>query len=89
MARGLPVVGYRVGGLPENFGDAPAGHLVSPGNRGRLRAALRSLLADPMARAQASAAAWGRSRTFPTWAEAAPRFRKSLAALHPQVAEEP
>jgi hypothetical protein len=62
---------------------------VPAGNEPALRAALRSLLADPMARAQASAAAWGRSRAFPTWAEAAPRFRKSLAALHPQVAEEP
>lgn len=88
MARGLPVVGYRVGGMEENFGDAAAGHLVPPGNPAALRTALRSLLTAPMARAQKGVAAWRRSRAFPTWAEAATRFRESLAALPPRVAEE-
>lgn len=88
MARGLPVVGYRVGGMEENFGDAAAGHLVPPGNPAALQAALRSLLTAPMARAQKGVAAWRRSRAFPTWTEAATRFRESLAALPPRVAEE-
>ena len=81
MARGLPVVGYRVGGLAENFGDAVAGHLAPPGAPAALRNALRSLLTDPMARAQRGHAAWRRSRHFPTWDAAADRFRSVLAAL--------
>jgi hypothetical protein len=82
MARGLPVVGYRVGGLPENFGDAVAGHLAPPGNSAALRAALRSFLTDPMARTQRGIAAWRRGRGFPTWGEAATRFRSILQDLY-------
>lgn len=81
MARGLPVVGRRVGGMPENFGDAPAGHLVFPNDSPAFRAALRSLLTDPMARTQKGVAAWRRSRDFPTWDEAAARFREALTPL--------
>ena len=88
MARGLPVVGYRVGGLPENFGDIPVGHLVPPGNPAALRAALRSLLTDPMARVQRGVAAWRRSRGFPTWGEAAGRFREALIFLADWTAED-
>ena len=87
MARGLPVAGFRVGGLPENFGDAAAGHLAPPGNPAALRAALRSLFTDPMARAQRGIAAWQRSCTFPTWEEAAERFRAALASLPAWVGE--
>ncbi len=81
MARGLPVVGYRVGGLPENFGDAAAGTLVASGDPASLRAALRSLLTDPMARRQKGVAAWRRSCTFPTWMEAATQFSDVLNDL--------
>lgn len=78
MARSLPVVGYRVGGLPENFSDASAGYLVPPGDTGALQSALRTLLIDPMARAQKGRAARRRSRSFPTWSEAAAQFRMVL-----------
>lgn len=88
MARGLPVVGTQGGGLPENFGDAAAGHLVPPGSHRALRAALRSLLTDPTARGQKGAAAWRRSRAFPTWQEAAGRFRTALASLPARAGEE-
>ena len=81
MARGLPVVGRRVGGMPENAGDASVGALVSPHGPQPLRAALRSLLTDPMARAHRGQAAWRRSRDFPTWDDAAARFRKVLTTL--------
>ena len=87
MARGLPVVGYRVGGLPENFGDAAAGHLVPAGDEPALRAALRSLLVDPMTRAQTAAAARRQSRDFPTWVESADRFREALTTLHARTAD--
>lgn len=88
MARGLPVVGYRVGGVEENFGEASAGHLVPSGNEEALRAALRHLLADPMARGQKGRAAWRRSRAFQTWRTAAGRFRGALEALHAQATTE-
>lgn len=81
MARGLPVVGYRGGGMPENFRGAAAGHLVPPGNDRALRSALRSLLTDPMVRTQKGGAAWRRSRAFPTWGEAATRFGEVLNDL--------
>jgi len=87
MACGLPVVGYRVGGLPENFGDAAVGHLVPPGNASALRAALRSLLTDPMARAQRGITAWQRSRMFPRWEKAAERFHAALASLNARAGD--
>lgn len=82
MARGLPVVGSRGGGMPENLGGAAAGHLVPPGNDRALRTALRALLTDPMARTQKGVAAWHQSRAFPTWGEAATRFAEVLNDLH-------
>jgi glycosyltransferase involved in cell wall biosynthesis len=82
MARGLPVVGYRGGGMPENFGRAAAGHLVPPGNDRALRAALRTLLTDSMARGQKGRAAWRRSHDFPTWGAAADQLWEALATLH-------
>lgn len=88
MARGLPVVGYRVGGVAENFGGASAGHLVPPRNPTALRSALRSLLTAPMARRYAGRTAWRRSRSFPTWAEAARRFREKVDALHGRSSEQ-
>ena len=81
MARGLPVVGHRVGGMAENFGGATAGHLVPPGPPRSLRAVLRSLLTDPMARGRRAHVAWRRSQAFPTWDEAATRFSEALTEL--------
>jgi len=81
MARGLPVVGYAVGGLPDNFGDTDAGILAPPDRPDALADALRALLADPARRQRLGAAARERSRTFPTWAEAGARFYEALAAL--------
>lgn len=86
MARGLPVVGQRVGGMPENFGSAAAGALVPPGNARAARAAVRGFLNDALGRRHCGRAAWRRSRMFPTWAEAADRFGKALAVLHARVA---
>ena len=87
MARGLPVVGYRVGGLPENFGESRAGALAPPGNDRALAAALRTLLADPLARRRRGRAAWRRSQSFPTWGRAAQRLRKTLRALHARTVQ--
>jgi glycosyltransferase involved in cell wall biosynthesis len=87
MARGLPVVGYRVGGMPENFGDPAAGHLAPPSAPTALREALRSLLTDPMARAWRGHAARRRSRDFPTLDAAASRFGEALVALRTRATD--
>jgi glycosyltransferase involved in cell wall biosynthesis len=47
MAAGLPVVGSRVGGMPELVVDGETGLLVEPGDPEGLAAALCGLLADP------------------------------------------
>lgn len=85
MARGLPVAGYRVGGLPENIGDAAAGPLVPPGDTRALCAALRTLLTDPLMRRQCGREAWRRRHRFPTWTAAAEQFREALAVLRRQA----
>jgi len=87
MARGLPVVGQRVGGMPENFGPAAAGALVPPGNVRDAQAAVRGFLNDALGRRRCGRAAWRQSRTFPTWAEAAARFREALTVLHARTTE--
>jgi glycosyltransferase involved in cell wall biosynthesis len=47
MARGLPVVASRIGGLPEIVGDGVTGSLFEPGNPVALRKELRRLWDDP------------------------------------------
>jgi glycosyltransferase involved in cell wall biosynthesis len=47
MAFGLPVVGTRVGGIPEAIEDGETGILVEEGDRRGLRGALVRLLGDP------------------------------------------
>lgn len=81
MARGLPVVGYRVGGLPENLGDASAGYLVPVGEPETFEEALRTLLQSPSSRRELGAAAQERSRSFPTWRETATKFRSFVRTL--------
>jgi glycosyltransferase involved in cell wall biosynthesis len=81
LARGLPVVAYAVGGVPDNLGSSGAGHLVPPGPPGALVDALRPLLTDPEARARMGRAARERSQRFPSWTATAERFRAALKAL--------
>lgn len=83
MARGLPIVAYDVGGLSENLGDAPAGHLVSTITSDGLRTPLRSLITDPSARHRMGRNAREQSERFPTWDEASRRLRTFLAELSP------
>jgi glycosyltransferase involved in cell wall biosynthesis len=81
MARGCPVVGHAVGGLPHNLGDAPAGRLVPPARPEALADALRPLLTDAARRACMGTAARVRSRSFPTWDEAGARFRSVVQSF--------
>ncbi len=69
MARGLPVIAYRVGGLPERVSATNAPLLTASGDSRQLTSNLRRLLTD-----RAQAAALGRenrqaSRAFPSWQE--------------------
>jgi len=71
LARGVPVLATRVGGLPEAVGRAPGGRrpgiLVPPEDPGALAGALEQWLGDPGLRAHLRAAAEGRRATLPTW----------------------
>lgn len=88
MARGLPVVATDVGGLPDNFGEEPAGCLVPPGHADALADALRLLLTRPAAREKRGAAARARSEAFPAWPEAAERVYAAVRALRSPTPED-
>jgi glycosyltransferase involved in cell wall biosynthesis len=81
LARARPVVGYDVGGMRDNLGDADAGRLVPPDAPEALVDALRTLLTAPDTRAAMGRAAREQSTTFPTWATAAARVRSFLQSL--------
>lgn len=81
MARALPVVGYRVGGLPENLGDGDGGCLVPPDDPHSFEEALRTLLRDPTVRDDIGTAARARSHSFPAWHESATRFRSFVESV--------
>jgi glycosyltransferase involved in cell wall biosynthesis len=93
LARGLPVVAYAVGGLPENLAppagadaagaaDAPApGRLVPLDAPDAFEAAVRTLLAEPDTRRAMGRAAREQSAAFPSWATAAARFASFVRTL--------
>jgi sugar transferase (PEP-CTERM/EpsH1 system associated) len=62
MASGLPVVGTRVGGIPEVIDDGVTGHLVPPSDAPALAAALERYVRDPALAARHGAA--GRERVL-------------------------
>ncbi|WP_433359758.1 glycosyltransferase family 4 protein [Actinoplanes sp. CA-142083] len=84
LARGLPVIATRVGGVPEALGRAPDGTLpgilVPPGDPRALATALRAWLTDPELRATLRASAAKRRETLPTWDDTARRLSEVLDA---------
>jgi glycosyltransferase involved in cell wall biosynthesis len=52
MASGLPVVGTRVGGIPEILEDGAQGLLVAPADSRALAGAIRALWSDPLRRSR-------------------------------------
>ncbi len=52
MAAGKPVIGTRVGGVPETVSDGVSGLIVEPGDAGELTAAVVRLLKDEARRAE-------------------------------------
>jgi hypothetical protein len=67
MARGLAVMAYGVGGLPERLPAAAARLLAPPGDLERFAARLRQLLSDPERAAALGRANRRASRSFPSW----------------------
>lgn len=73
LARGVPVLGTQVSGVPEALGAAadgtPPGRLVAPGDAGALATALREWLTDETLRERWRAAARARRETLRGWDE--------------------
>jgi glycosyltransferase involved in cell wall biosynthesis len=73
LARGVPVLGTQVNGVPEALGTAPdgtvPGRLVPPGDPAALAGALREWLDDPALRERWRAAARARRETLRGWDE--------------------
>jgi glycosyltransferase involved in cell wall biosynthesis len=82
LARGIPVLGTRVDGVPEALGAAPdgtvPGTLVPPGDPAALAAAIRAWLTDADLRRRWRAAARARRDTLPGWDDTAGRLAAVL-----------
>lgn len=74
MAAGVPVVGSRVGQLPELIEDGRTGVLCTPGDAADLARALGALAADPPARRQIGARARSRVLEHHSWDGVAERI---------------
>jgi glycosyltransferase involved in cell wall biosynthesis len=82
LARGIPVLGTRVDGVPEALGAAPdgtvPGTLVPPGDPAALAAAIREWLTDADLRRRWRVAARARRETLPDWDDTAGRLAAVL-----------
>ena len=85
MARGLPVVAFRVGGIPELLPDRFGQQLADAGDSDRLTAILHSLLADRRLRLAIGESNRLASEKFPGWEDAAARVLDLLGDLSAQA----
>jgi len=85
LARGLPVVATKVGGVPEALGHAADGSrpglLVPPGDPQALAQALYRWLGSPRERARLRAAAGSRRQTLSGWDQTARELSAVLAEV--------
>ena len=81
MACGTPVVGFRVGGIPEMVREGTSGRLVSPGDVGGLASAIDSLLADDRQRACMSLAARQIAEREYTYSRQSERYLRVYGSL--------
>ena len=90
LARGIPVIGSDVGGLPDTVGQTPDGRvpglLVPPGDAPALAHALRRWLEDDALRHDLRAAARERRESLRPWAVTTDRVQAVLAGLLTGVA---
>ncbi|MFV2021101.1 glycosyltransferase family 4 protein [Micromonospora sp. LOL_023] len=86
LARGVPVLASRVGGVPQALGLADdgtvPGMLVPPGDPSVIGAALRNWLGDADRRTRLRAAAAQRRSTLPSWADTTAVVSAVLVELH-------
>lgn len=83
MARALPVVAYRSGGIPEWLADGETGILVEPGDVRGLAATLDEILSDPEKARRMGRAGQSRQRELFGPAQHIER----LEAIYKEVAE--
>jgi glycosyltransferase involved in cell wall biosynthesis len=81
MAAGLPVVGTRVGGIPEILEDGSQGRLVAPADSQALAGAIRELCRDPLRRSRMAEQARRQAQRFDIGHTA-----KALQAVYEELA---
>ena len=79
VARGLPVIATRTGGIPDSV-DERSGVIVPPGALDPLTTALDRAIRDDAWRGRLAAGAWARAATLPTWPETAVAVERALLA---------
>jgi len=85
MARGLPVVAYRVGGLPDLLPEISRQMLAEPDNVSGLMETLRLFLTDAGCRQRLGEANRKASESFLTWEESSFALARLLRRLSPQT----
>jgi glycosyltransferase involved in cell wall biosynthesis len=87
LARGLPVIGTEVGGVPEALGEAVDGSrpglLVAPEDPAALADALSAWLGDAQLRARLRRAAGERRESLPRWSTTGSQVGAVLAEVSP------
>lgn len=78
MSQGVPVISTSVGGPPDIIRNGEDGYLVPPGDVGRLRSAMASLLENPVLRERMGHSAQLRSLAF-SETEVVPRYEALYA----------
>jgi glycosyltransferase involved in cell wall biosynthesis len=85
LARGVPVLGAAVDGVPESLGVAPDGSvpglLVPPGDPAALATAIRDWLTDPELRQRRRASAVARRETLSGWDQTTRRVSDVLTTV--------
>lgn len=81
LAAGVPVLGFRVGGLPETLGALADACLVPAGDFASLRVRLHEVLTTPCVHTQLAWQAVRVSRGAPCWAETAWRIRQFIERI--------
>ena len=86
MASGKPVIGSRIGGLPETISDGSTGFLVRPGDPEDLADKITLLLDDPELRTRMGQAGRRRFEQDFTWPTVIERYYRPLLKRREQVA---
>jgi len=83
LHHGLPVVGTRIGAVPELIDEGVEGYLIEVGDVDALAERLGRLVADPALRARLGEGARRRARARYTWEAVAERIAEAIDAALP------